>query len=53
MRLPNFFRIASPEFLVGVFHAFLWVLLALQVTMAVIAPLASAATALQRASVVE
>jgi len=41
MRLvPRLFRRLSPEFLYGVFHALLWLLLALQVSTGVVKPLA-------------
>jgi hypothetical protein len=41
MRLvPRLFRRVSPELLYGVFHALLWLLLALQVSTGVVRPLA-------------
>ena len=38
--VPRLFRRISPELLYGLFHAFLWLLLALEVSTGVVRPLA-------------
>ena len=51
LSLPRVFRRPSPEFLFGVFHALVWLLLALQVSTGVVRPLAESLGALERHSV--
>jgi hypothetical protein len=47
MRRSHFFRFASPELFFGVFQTLVWLLLALQVSVGVVAPLAQSAAASQ------
>jgi len=49
MRRIHFFRVASPEFLFGVFQALVWLLLALQLSAGVLSPLSQSLDALQPA----
>ncbi|MGO8970957.1 MAG: hypothetical protein ACLQDQ_15465 [Myxococcaceae bacterium] len=42
MHLPRLFRaLASPELLFGLFHTLVWLLLALEISAGVVAPLAA------------
>ena len=50
MRPSRLVRLASPELLFGVFHTLLWLLLALEVSAGVVAPLARSAAAAAPAS---
>lgn len=52
LSLPRLFRRPSPEFLFGLFHTLMWLLLALQVSTGVVTPLAESLGALSSHAVV-